>query len=69
MVLIFEVTSLLFVQLDDAEFAVGGAVKAKVAAEMEINDLRQQLDDMTKAKHEVQRLIMSYVKFYCVFFL
>lgn len=39
-------------QLDDAEFALGGAVKAKVAAEMEINDLRQQLDDMTKAKHE-----------------
>lgn len=43
------------IQLDDAEYAVGVAVKAKKGTEMDMQELKQQLDDVTKAKQEVRR--------------
>lgn len=40
-------------QLDDKEFVCSAAVKAKKTMELEIDDLQQQLDDLSKAKTEV----------------
>jgi hypothetical protein len=47
------VSVLSCLQLDDKEFACSAAVKAKKTMELEIDDLQQQLDDLSKAKTEV----------------
>ncbi len=41
-------------QLEDAEFATAAAVKARKGLEMEVQELQQQLDDISKSKQEVQ---------------
>ena len=41
-------------QLEDAEFATAAAVKARKGFEMEVSDVQQQLDDVTRAKQEVR---------------
>lgn len=41
-------------QLDDAEFASSAAVKAKKRMELEMQELQQQLDDLSRAKQEVK---------------
>lgn len=38
---------------------MGVAVKAKKMAEMDMQELKQQLDDVTKAKQEVRRFILT----------
>lgn len=57
-------------QLDDKEFACSAAVKAKKSMELEIEDLQQQLDDISKAKTEViySQLIYIVILFYSLFF-
>jgi len=43
----------VFVKLEDAEFATAAAVKARKGVETEVQDLQQQLTDITKAKQDV----------------
>ncbi|XP_064613479.1 LOW QUALITY PROTEIN: unconventional myosin-XVIIIa-like [Liolophura sinensis] len=46
-------------QLEDAEFTSAAAVKAKKAMEIEVQELQQQLEDVSRAKQEVEnRCIM-----------
>ena len=40
-------------QLEDVEFAKAAAVKARKGVEMEVQELQQQLDDISKARQEV----------------
>ena len=41
-------------QVEDAEFAVAAAVKARKGVELELQDVQKQLEDMTKTKQEVK---------------
>ena len=43
-----------FVQLEDAEFATGAAVKSRKGMELELGELQQQLDAVLKAKQEIE---------------
>ena len=42
-------------QLDDAEFASSAAIKAKKRMELEIQDLHQQIEELSRSKQEVGR--------------
>ena len=48
--------------LDDKEFACSAAVKAKKTMELEIDDLQQQLDDLSKAKTEAENKSLSLLR-------
>ena len=39
-------------QLEDVEYALQAAVKARKSTEVELQDVQQQLDDVTRAKAE-----------------
>ncbi|BFZ18652.1 hypothetical protein BsWGS_21691 [Bradybaena similaris] len=41
-------------QLEDAQFSTAAAVKAKKRMELEMQELQQQLDDLTRAKQEAE---------------
>ena len=43
-----------FVQLEDAEFATGAAVKSRKGMELELGELQQQLDAVLKTKQEIE---------------
>lgn len=48
--------SLVFGQLEDAEFTSAAAVKAKKAMEIEVQELQQQLEEVSRAKQEVSQM-------------
>ena len=45
--------------LDDAQFAAAAATKAKKRVELEVQELQQQLDELTRAKQEVGCLSLT----------
>ncbi len=45
-------------QLEDAEFAKTAAIKAKSNLELELSDLQQQLDDLSRSKSDVEDRLM-----------
>ncbi|XP_076453173.1 unconventional myosin-XVIIIa-like [Babylonia areolata] len=49
-------------QLDEAEFRGSAAVKAKKRMELEIQDLQQQMEDMSRAKQEVESKNMALLR-------
>ncbi|XP_055861175.1 unconventional myosin-XVIIIa-like isoform X2 [Biomphalaria glabrata] len=49
-------------QLEDAEFASAAAVKAKKRMELEMQELQQQIDDLTRAKQESEARSMSLMR-------
>ncbi|XP_070204311.1 unconventional myosin-XVIIIa-like isoform X2 [Littorina saxatilis] len=54
--------ALLRNQLDDAEFTANAAVKAKKRMELEIQDLNQQLEDLSRSKQEVETKNMALLR-------
>jgi phage shock protein A len=42
-------------QLDDAQFSANAAQKAKKRMELEIEDLHQQIEDLSRSKQEVRQ--------------
>ncbi|KAL8610894.1 hypothetical protein ACOMHN_056749 [Nucella lapillus] len=49
-------------QLDEAEFRGSAAVKAKKRMELEIQDLHQQIEDMSRSKQEVENKNMGLLR-------
>ncbi|KAH9524269.1 Unconventional myosin-XVIIIa [Bulinus truncatus] len=49
-------------QLEDSEFASAAAVKAKKRMELEMQELQQQIDDLTRAKQEAEAKSMSLMR-------
>ena len=45
--------------MEDAEFATAAAVKARKGFEMEVAELQQQMDDISKSKQEVEDRCMA----------
>ena len=45
--------------MEDAEIATAAAVKARKGFEMEIAELQQQMDDISKSKQEVEERYMA----------
>ena len=45
-------------QLEDAEFAKTAALKAKQNLELELSDVQQQLDDVTRSKSDLEDRIL-----------
>ncbi|XP_012936920.1 unconventional myosin-XVIIIa [Aplysia californica] len=49
-------------QLDDAEFASAAAVKAKKRMELEIQELQQQMEELTRGKQEAESKSMGLMR-------
>ena len=49
----------IFLQLEDAEIATAAAVKARKGFEMEIAELQQQMDDISRSKQDVEERYMA----------
>lgn len=49
-------------QLEDAEYATAAAVKARKGIEIEVQEIQQQLDAVSKSKQEVEDRCMNLVR-------
>lgn len=55
-------------QLEDAEYGMQVAIKARKGVELEAQELQSQVDELTKAKHEVRSYFSNVSTDYLVMF-